>query len=142
MKTILSDSDTGLSGIYEMDGCLIVPIQEEIDNRKADELSSRVLGFLEQHALKLVLIDLSAVSVLDRKTFQVIHQTASMISLMGAETVFVGIQPGVASALVDLDVEIQGMQTAFSIREGINLLKEININDGYKIQSKIEVNEN
>ncbi|RDG33743.1 hypothetical protein DV872_02250 [Oceanispirochaeta sp. M1] len=59
----MSDSDTGLSGIYEMDGCLIVPIQEEIDNRKADELSSRVLGFLEQHAMKLVLIDFSAVSV-------------------------------------------------------------------------------
>lgn len=142
MKTILSDPNTGLSGIYEMDGCLIVPIQEEIDNRKAGELSSRVLGFLEHHALKRVLIDLSTVSVLDRKTFQVIHQTASMISLMGAKTVFVGIQPGVASALVDLDVEIQGMQTAFSIREGINLLKEIDINNGYKVQSIIEVNEN
>jgi rsbT antagonist protein RsbS len=136
MKIMGSDFETVFSGIYEMDGCLIVPIQEDIDSRNANEIGRRILIYLEHHSLKLVLIDLSAVSVLDRKTFQIIMESAGMIRLMGAKTVFAGIQPGVASALVDLDVDIHEMQTALSIREGIDLLRRPDTSPQYNANEK------
>ena len=125
MEIPVSEKAFGSSGLYEIDDCLIITLQNNIDDRGAAEICHKVLDFLEHFNLKHVIIDLTSVPVVDRKVFQIIKDCAGMTRLMGAEAVFAGIQPGVASTLVDLDVDIQWMQTVCTIREGMALLKEL-----------------
>ncbi|MBF0573851.1 MAG: STAS domain-containing protein [Desulfamplus sp.] len=108
--------------IQSINGCLIVPVNSEVYDDYISHLQKSILQKLKSTHAKEVLIDVAAVKFLDSFTFEMLKETAEMISMLGAEVVFVGFQPGVASALIDLDVNFDDLLTAVTIEDGFEIL--------------------
>ena len=84
-----------------------------------DELADRV-GRMRARG---VIIDLSALDVLDSFASRTIRGIAYTARLRGAQTVVVGIQPDVAFAMVQLGLTLEGVATALDLEEGLELLQ-------------------
>ena len=66
-----------------------------------------------------VIVDVTAMDVMDSFASRTLSDIAHMIRLRGAETVIVGIQPEVAFAMVQLGLTLQGVTTALDLEEGL-----------------------
>lgn len=101
---------------------LIASIQAALSDKDLvqlqDELSERVGRFRSRG----VVIDLSALDVLDSFATRTMRNIAYTTRLRGAETVVVGIQPEVAFAMVQLGLSLEGVATALDLEEGCALL--------------------
>ncbi len=84
-----------------------------------DELSDRVGRFRSRG----VVIDVTALDVLDSFASRTLRGIAHTTRLRGAETVIVGIQPDVAFSMVQLGLTLDGVATALDLEEGIALLR-------------------
>jgi rsbT antagonist protein RsbS len=82
-----------------------------------DDLSDRVGRFRSSG----VVIDVSALDVLDSFATRTLGAIAQTTKLRGAETVIVGIQPEVAFAMVQLGLRLDGISTALDLEEGLTL---------------------
>lgn len=109
-----------------INGCLIVPVNGDLDDDYVCKLQKNILEKVKATCLKEVIIDVSAVKIVDSFTFSSFKSIAQMVTILGARVVFVGFQPGVASSLVDLDVELGGMLTAVTMEDGFELLRSGN----------------
>ncbi|PYX71514.1 MAG: anti-anti-sigma factor [Acidobacteria bacterium] len=83
-----------------------------------DALVERV-GEFRSHA---VIVDVTALDVMDSFASRTLRDLAYMIRLRGAETVIVGIQPEVAFAMVQLGLNLEGVATALDLEEGLAFL--------------------
>ncbi|MCC2683025.1 MAG: anti-anti-sigma factor [Nitrosospira multiformis] len=105
-----------------MGDLLLVTIQVDMHDRLAmtlqDDLSERIV---KEHA-KGVLIDISALDVVDSFIGRMISNTAAVASVLDAATVVVGMQPAVAITLVELGLTLSGVKTALNVDKGIALL--------------------
>ncbi len=70
-----------------------------------------------------VIVDVTALDVLDSFACRTLSDIASMIRLRGAQTVIVGIQPEVAFSMVQLGLKLEGVATALDLEEGIEYMK-------------------
>lgn len=93
-------------------GCLVVPIQVELYDNTMLKLQDDILEEVKEKRIKGVIIDLSAVNIIDLFLAQKIKETISMAALMGAETILTGFKPEVAASLVDMDFDFEDIQTA------------------------------
>jgi len=69
-----------------------------------------------------VIIDVTAMDIMDSFASRTLREIAQMIRLRGAETVIVGIQPEVAFAMVQLGITLEGVVTALDLEEGLDYL--------------------
>ena len=113
-----------VSAMHMLNNCLIVPLTSDVDDRYALKLQKDILIFVKTVGVKKVLIDMSVVRILDGLCFSILKDAAKMVSMLGARVVFVGFQAGVASALVDLDADIDDIVTVITMDEGFDLLKD------------------
>ena len=120
-----SREDYSSSAIYELNSCIIVPVPGYIHRSLVHELKARVLAGIDKQPVRGIIMDMSAVPVLEGLLFSLLYEMVKMIELMGVRTVFVGFQPGVAVTLVDLDVDIHDIITAFDLKEGMSLLDDL-----------------
>lgn len=112
--------------IHISEGCLVVPIQGEIDEKRMEAIQAQILEAIKKTSLKGVVIDLSGVRILEPYFAEVIDRTAKMIRLLGAKTILSGINPGVAISLTDyhfLFKEIFG--TARTFEDGVEKLHTV-----------------
>jgi len=93
-------------------GCLVVPIQVELYDATMLKLQDDILEEVKEKMVKGVIIDLSAVNIIDLFLAQKIKEIISMVALMGAETILTGFKPEVAASLVDLDFDFEDIQMA------------------------------
>jgi rsbT antagonist protein RsbS len=77
------------------------------------------VGKFRSHA---VIVDVTALDVMDSFASRTLRDLAYMIRLRGAETVIVGIQPEVAFAMVQLGLNLEGVATALDLEEGLAFL--------------------
>ena len=110
-------------GIHVLNGTLIAPVQGEIDEDSAKRFQRAVLDHVQTASISGVLIDMSAVRVIDSSIFAILADTARMVSLQGSKPVFVGFQPGVASALIDLNIDLDRIFTALTMEDGLEWLR-------------------
>ncbi|MFC1866688.1 STAS domain-containing protein [Thermodesulfobacteriota bacterium] len=110
-------------GMHMINDCLIIPVNGDLDDSHALQLRQDILKNVKLTCTKEVLIDVSTIRVLDAVTFSIFRDTAHMISMLGADVVFIGFQAGVASALVDLDIEFEDIRTAVTMQDGFELLR-------------------
>ena len=116
---------SGSSGMHVVNECLIVPVQSDFDDATLEAMRGEVARQVSRQAVRGVLMDVSAVRVMDSFVFEGLVETVRMVALQGAEAVFVGFQPGVVSALMDLDVATDGLHTAVTMEDGLERLEQL-----------------
>ncbi|RYE65181.1 MAG: STAS domain-containing protein [Oxalobacteraceae bacterium] len=108
--------------ILRMGDLLLVTIQVDMHDRLAmtlqDDLTQRIVA----DSAKGVLIDISALDLVDSFIGRMISNTAAMASILDARTVVVGMQPAVAITLVELGLDLVGVKTALNVERGMALL--------------------
>ena len=111
--------------ILKMGAFLLVTIQIDLYDRLALDLEEDLVKMVEQTAVKGVLIDISAVSIVDSFMGRILGNIASMSKLLDAQTVVVGMQPAVAITLVELGLPLNGVSTALNVEKGMHLLRSM-----------------
>jgi rsbT antagonist protein RsbS len=106
-----------------MRGCLVATIQLDLDRMVLERFRKDLLARLDASRSRQVILDCSGVEVLDAEDFIALRRTIAMAGLMGAHTMLTGLQPGVVSALVDLDVDLGGLDTAQNLDDAFRLLE-------------------
>jgi rsbT antagonist protein RsbS len=105
--------------LHFIDDCLIVPVRSEIDDDYLSRLTRETLRKTSGTGIRGVLIDVSAVRVLEAFHFSLLADMAKMVSLLGAKAIFVGFQAGVAAALIDLEVNLENLSTVVTMADGL-----------------------
>ena len=109
--------------ILRMGNFLLVTIQVDLYDRLALTLEADLVQMVNKTGARGVLIDISAVSIVDSFMGRIIGNIASMSKILDAETVVVGMQPAVAITLIELGLPLKGVHTALDVERGMNLLK-------------------
>ncbi|MCF8298072.1 MAG: STAS domain-containing protein [Saprospiraceae bacterium] len=102
---------------------LIVSIQVDMHDKMAIQLQSQILSEIEKTGAKGVLIDISVLEMVDSFIGRMLSGMASMASIMDASVVIVGMQPAVAITLVELGLEMPGVDTALNMEKGMEMLE-------------------
>jgi rsbT antagonist protein RsbS len=110
--------------ILKLRDFLLVSIQIDLHDRMAQQLQQDILERISQTQAKGVLIDISALEMVDSFMGRTLADTARMASTLDAEIVIVGMQPAVAITLVELGLPLGGVRTAINLDEGYELLQQ------------------
>src|SRR4030095_14716903 len=100
--------------ILRMGDLLLVTIQVDMHDELALTLQDDLTAAITRHGAKGVLIDISAVEMVDSFIARAIGNLSAMARLLDATTVVVGMQPAVAITLVELGVSMEGVRTALN----------------------------
>lgn len=109
--------------ILRMGQFLLVTIQVDLYDRLALDLEADLVKMVSKTGARGILIDISAVSIVDSFMGRIIGNIGTMSKLLDAETVVVGMQPAVAITLVELGLPLKGVFTALNVEKGMDLLK-------------------
>ena len=110
--------------ILKQGNYLIASIQSALTDADLSELREALVEQVGRYRSKGVIVDLTALDVLDSFATRTIRDTAYMVRLRGAETVIVGMQPEVAFAMVQLGLTLEGVSTALDFEEGLAYLNK------------------
>src|ERR1700742_1753109 len=110
--------------ILRMGPFLLVTIQVDLYDRLALNLEADLVQMVSKTQARGVLIDISAVSIVDSFMGRIIGNIASMSRILDAETVVVGMQPAVAITLVELGLPLKGVYTALNVEKGMAMLRD------------------
>jgi rsbT antagonist protein RsbS len=117
--------------ILTMGKFLLVTIQVDLYDRLAENLESDLIMMVKKKNARGVLIDISAVSIIDSFMGRILGNIAMMTKVLDAETVVVGMQPAVAITLIELGLPLKGVYSALNVERGMELLRsKILIEDG------------
>ncbi|MFZ6647682.1 STAS domain-containing protein [Undibacterium sp. TJN25] len=108
--------------ILRMGDLLLVTIQVDMHDRLAMTLQDDLTARIVSDNAKGVLIDISALDLVDSFIGRMISNTAAMARVLDARTVVVGMQPAVAITLVELGLTLTGVMTALNVEKGMTLL--------------------
>ncbi len=109
--------------ILRMGHFLLVTIQVDLYDQLAENLESDLINMVKKTNARGVLIDISAVSIIDSFMGRILGNIATMSKIMDAETVLVGMQPAVAITLVELGLPLKGVYSALNVEKGMDLLR-------------------
>ena len=108
--------------IIRMGRWLLVTIQVDMYDQLAMTLQNDLTEQIARQGSEGVLVDISALEIVDSFIGRMIANTAAMARVLGADTVLVGMQPAVAITLVELGLSLPGIRTARNVEMGMELL--------------------
>ena len=109
--------------ILKMGEYLLVTIQVDMHDRLAMTLQDDLTSKIVNSRAKGVLIDISALEIVDSFMGRMLADIAAMSRVLDAETVVVGMRPAVAITLVELGLSLTGVRTALNVERGMDLLR-------------------
>lgn len=109
--------------ILQMGHFLLVTIQVDMHDQLAITLQDDLTNRITQTYAQGVLIDISALEIVDSFIGRILGNIAKMARVLGSETVVVGMQPAVAITLVELGLSLTGIRTALNVEKGMTLLR-------------------
>ena len=115
--------------ILRMGDLLLVTIQVDIHDKLALTLQDDLTAAITRHGAKGVLIDISAVEMVDSFIARSLANLSAMARLLDATTVVVGMRPAVAITLVELGVSMEGIQTALNVERGMEMLRSAKVKE-------------
>ncbi|MET0334113.1 MAG: STAS domain-containing protein [Rhizobacter sp.] len=108
--------------ILQMGRCLLVTIQVDLQDQTAMALQEDLASKIEATSAHGVLIDISALEIVDSFIGRMLAGISGVASVLDAKTVVVGMQPAVAITLVELGLSLEGVSTALNVERGMALL--------------------
>ena len=109
--------------ILRLGAFLLVSIQVDMDDRTAVLLQDDLSTAIVKAGARGVLIDISALDVVDSFIGRILGTIAATSRILDAQTVVVGMQPSVAITLVELGLSLKGVRTALNIERGMDILR-------------------
>lgn len=109
--------------MLQMGEFLLVTIQVDMHDRLAMRLQDDLTTRITETNARGVLIDISALEIVDSFIGRIIGNIAKMSRVLDAQTVVVGMQPAVAITLVELGLSLTGVRTALNVEKGMALLR-------------------
>jgi rsbT antagonist protein RsbS len=110
--------------ILKQGSYLIASIQAALTDSDMDNLRDDLMNGVGRYRSRGIIIDVTALDVLDSFASRSLRNLAHMTALRGAKTVLVGIQPEVAYAMVQLGLNMEDVATALDLEEGLTLLDQ------------------
>lgn len=101
---------------------LIASIQSALTDADLSHLREALIAQVGRSRCRGVIVDVTALDVMDSFAVRTLRDIAHMARLRGAETVIVGIQPDVAFAMVQLGLTLKGVATVLDLEEGLAFL--------------------
>src|SRR5688572_11638243 len=111
---------------------LLVSIQVDMHDQLALQLQDDLTTRIAESGARGVLIDISALEMVDSFIGRMLGNIAAMSRVLDAATVVVGMRPAVAITLVELGVALKGVRTALSVEKGMALLSDRMDTDGVR----------
>ncbi|MBW2208217.1 MAG: STAS domain-containing protein [Deltaproteobacteria bacterium] len=111
--------------VLRLKDILLTSIQVDLADEDALEFQNDVLKAVEKTEASGVLIDITALDVVDSFLARILNETAVMVKLLGAEAVISGMQPDVALTLVEMGRELIGVETAINLDHGMEKLQNL-----------------
>src|SRR5215510_11604443 len=108
--------------ILKMGQFLLVSIQVDMHDQLAMQLQDDLTGRIADTGARGVLIDISALEMVDSFIGRMLGNIAAMSRVLDAHTVGVGMRPAVAITLVELGMELTGVRTALDVERGMQML--------------------
>ncbi|HEY0332748.1 MAG TPA: STAS domain-containing protein [Stenotrophomonas sp.] len=111
--------------ILRMGNLLLVTIQVDMHDQLALALQDDLTEKIQATSARGVLIDISALDIVDSFIGRMIATISGLARIMDATTVVVGMQPAVAITLVELGLNLTGVKTALNVERGMHLLRQV-----------------
>jgi rsbT antagonist protein RsbS len=122
--------------ILRLGDCLLVTVQVDMHDELAMTLQDDLTNKIVATKARGVLIDISALEMVDSFIGRMLGNIAAMSRILDAQTVVVGMQPAVAITLVELGLSLPGIRTALNVDAGLALLR--NVLDGRDQSSHVD----
>jgi rsbT antagonist protein RsbS len=110
--------------ILRMGNLLLITVQVDMHDRLAMSLQDDLTQQIVRYNSRGVLIDISALEVVDSFIGRMLDNIASVSRILDAQTVVVGMQPAVAITLVELGLSLPGIRTALNVERGMQILQQ------------------
>jgi rsbT antagonist protein RsbS len=119
--------------ILKLGDCLLVTVQVDMHDQLALALQDDLTQKIVSARARAVLIDISALEMVDSFIGRMLGNIASMSRILDAQTVVVGMQPAVAITLVELGLSLPGVRTALNVDAGLTLLRAMAEDDAGRV---------
>jgi rsbT antagonist protein RsbS len=116
--------------ILRMGEFLLVTVQVDMHDQLVQNLQDDLTEKITHWSARGVLLDISALEMVDSFIGRMIGNIASMAKVLDAHTVVCGMQPAVAITLVELGLSLHGVRTALNVEKGMALLRASVESDG------------
>jgi rsbT antagonist protein RsbS len=110
------------AAIITIDKCVLVAVRDDLDDASVLRLQDRLMEEIARHEALGVVIDVSALEIVDTFAGRMLGAMAEMSRLLDARTVVVGMRPAVAMTLVELGMTLDGVETALNAERAIALI--------------------
>jgi len=111
--------------VLKMGSYLLVTVQVDMHDRLALALQDDLMEQIRHTSARGVLLDISALDVVDSFIGRTIGNIAGMARVLGAATVVTGMRPAVAITLVELGLSWKAVRTALTVERGMELLQSM-----------------
>lgn len=102
-------------------GVLTMPVLGVVDEQRAEQMMSVVLDRVSSTACQYMIIDVTGVETVDTRTADHLMKIVRAITLLGAQSIMVGIRPEVAQTIVEMGVDLSSIRTLANLREALVL---------------------
>ena len=109
--------------VLKIGDCMLASIQVDMHDRLAMALQDDLTNRIVTDRARGVLIDISALEIVDSFIGRMLNNIAAMSRVLDAVTVVVGMQPAVAITLVELGLSLSGVRTALNVDKGLELVR-------------------
>jgi rsbT antagonist protein RsbS len=110
---------------------LLVPLQGELTDQLANQLTAEVLARIHEDGCSGLIIDITGLWLVDSHLCAVLSELSSAASLMGARTLLSGMKPDIALTLETMGVELRGVRTTLNLEDALSALGVVGPQDDF-----------
>jgi rsbT antagonist protein RsbS len=122
--------------ILKIGDILLVSIQFDLSDEMALQLQENLSERIVNASARGVIIDISALEIVDSFVGRMLATIASMSKILDAQTVVVGMRPAVAITLTELGLSLGGVRTALDAEKAFEILRRASQADTFAMQDE------
>ncbi|MBI2395607.1 MAG: STAS domain-containing protein [Deltaproteobacteria bacterium] len=116
-REAIRDLSTPIMEVW--DGVLCLPVVGVMDSHRSAEMTEELLKAIVAKEAECAIIDITGIEVMDTRTADHFLRMAKSVRLLGAHCFLTGLSPAIAQTVVHIGVDLQGVQTHRSLRDGL-----------------------